>query len=209
MAALAASGVRREKVSISDPPDARTAAAIRSARSAACSGGRSNALERPPIRTATRGWGRGAMRSAKAGAASAMRPGRDAVGRAGDLEDIVARQAVMGGGDDHVIAVVRPARVLGLDDEGLAPAPGLHLRRQGQGGAARRDPQIGPGRDDRIGCGRQHGRRLQGRRQAVEDGPPADVFDRDFGRGQALNGLGQPQGLVLDPGAAVRDDPNA
>ena len=75
MAALAASGVRREKVSISDPPDARTAAAIRSARSAACSGGRSNALERPPIRTATRGWGRGAMRSAKAGAASAMRRG--------------------------------------------------------------------------------------------------------------------------------------
>ena len=65
--------VRREKVSISEPPARATASAIRSASSAAWASVRSNAIERPPISAATRGRGRGDRTASNAAAPSASR----------------------------------------------------------------------------------------------------------------------------------------
>uniref|UniRef100_A0A0N4ZAR3 NAD-specific glutamate dehydrogenase n=1 Tax=Parastrongyloides trichosuri TaxID=131310 RepID=A0A0N4ZAR3_PARTI len=134
---------------------------------------------------------------------------RDAVGAAGDRQDVGAAEVVMGGGDDQVVAVVAPARILGLDDEGLAAAPVAHARRQGQAGAARGDPQVGPfGYRARIErTRRQHGGRLQGRGEPVEGGAPADLLDLDLGGGLHAAGrvdLDHVADLLGDQGAGDR-----
>ena len=80
---------------------------------------------------------------------------RHPVRRAGDRQHMGTGQAVMGGGDDQVIGVVSPARVLRLHHEGPAARSRPDLHRQRQGGAAGGDPQVRPGLTgggfDRIG----------------------------------------------------------
>ena len=135
----------------------------------------------------------------------------DAVGGAEDRDHIGAAETVMLGGDDQIEPVGAPARVLGLDDERTARLgfPGHDGQRQG--GAAGGDPDIRPGRAVRLqnGIGRRvaHPRLFQRRGPFVEGGSPADTTDLDVGRTQALDGLGQPQRLILDSDPTVRDDP--
>ena len=134
--------------------------------------------------------------------------GRDAVGRAGDRHDPRPGQAVVRRRHDQIEQRRVEARILGLDDEGLAAAQAPHGQRQGQGRPACRDPQVRPGlafgREGRVG--RQHPRRLQRDRQPVEGGSPAHLFHVDVCRSQTRDRLGEAERLIFHAGAAVRDD---
>ncbi len=92
---------------------------------------------------------------------------RDPVGRAGDRQHVVAGQPVVLGRDHQVEHVGRDARVLDPHDIGLAARPAPGADRQGQGGAAGGDPQVGPRRGDlALGVSQRRGSQLahQGRR---------------------------------------------
>jgi hypothetical protein len=138
---------------------------------------------------------------------------RDAVGRAGDRDDIVAGEAIMGGGDDHIKAVGRQSRVLGLDHKRAAVAQSPDGKRQGQCRPTGGDPQVRPGRaglrEGRSGGRVQHPPGLEGNRQPVEDRSPADALDGDNSRRQPRHGLGEAKRLILHAGPAVGDDLDA
>ena len=77
--------------------------------------------------------------------------GRDPMGRSGDGEDVVAGDPVVTGRGDQIEVRQRQVRVLGLDHEGASARPPLHVHGKGQGGPPGGDPQVWPGRSDRIG----------------------------------------------------------